>query len=807
MLKINKLHLIFVLFLCLVSLYALEWSNSLQPIEAKGKEVISLLNADGTPRYRIVKPVHASAKEEFAAATLAHRLHDCCGHDFAVVTDDKPQEGPELRVGPTARSPQLGDDAPGIDGIDIAVDADGSVSLQGGPLRGILNAVYAFLEEDLGYRYYARGAERLPAKLEFAPVARRYTPQLIQRDPFVGCSFDQEWSQANRTNCLWLGQPWNVSFFEGHESVHSLFRLLPDEEFFASHPEYFAMDANGNRVPGRELCDSNPEVAEVVAKRIIEQLKARDPVSFVHVSRRDGCEPCDCPVCREINEREGSGAATLLLLVNRIADIVNQEFPEMKFMTLAYCHSRELPKTIRPGRNVLIQYCNDYTWNHPFTPARRFPEVVRQVTEWGEHAPLFIWDYNQNYEYYLMPYPNFDMTQDNLRFWLEHNARGLMTQSAHHGNAIGSDRDLLRSWVFAHQMWHPELDWRELAADFIAGYFGKAAEPIWRYNLRLEAIPYEYADTLYAPSMGIRYGFDVGYFTPEFMAAAEADYAEAFALAQGDEVLTARLERDYLPILYAKMNLELLDGQEHDDYEEMAARLEKTAKAIGLVTIGEKTAGLLADFLRLRPLSKTDEMYSFDWKEGGIYRLGARWKCRMVAPLPADQAPRTPESDRAAEAAVAESLDDSGWADYYDNRLASWGDQGMPYNEGTGVLRQRFSIPTTTQFRHWYLFIPGCDEDSWVYLNGQLVVEHSVASTGLTPDDLWNHPVIAEVTDALKFSYAENFIALRIFNRTKFGGILASVYLVASDRPLTPAEVYNAVPVTTLFGCSPKFEH
>ena len=42
MLKINKLHLIFVLFLCLVSLYALEWSNSLQPIEAKGKEVISL---------------------------------------------------------------------------------------------------------------------------------------------------------------------------------------------------------------------------------------------------------------------------------------------------------------------------------------------------------------------------------------------------------------------------------------------------------------------------------------------------------------------------------------------------------------------------------------------------------------------------------------------------------------------------------------------------------------------------------------------------------------------------------------------
>ena len=172
----NKSYLILILFSGLVSLYALEWSNSLQPVEAKDKEVISLLNTDGTPRYRIVKPLHASDKEEFAVAALAHRLHDCCGHDFAVVTDDQPQEGPDLRVGPTARSPHLGDDAPGIDGIDIAVDADGSVSLQGGPIRGILTAVYAFLEEDLGYRYYARGAERLPAKLEFAPVARRYTP-------------------------------------------------------------------------------------------------------------------------------------------------------------------------------------------------------------------------------------------------------------------------------------------------------------------------------------------------------------------------------------------------------------------------------------------------------------------------------------------------------------------------------------------------------------------------------------------------------------------------------------------------------
>ncbi|MBR4125018.1 MAG: hypothetical protein IKR13_02335, partial [Victivallales bacterium] len=109
--------------------------------------------------------------------------------------------------------------------------------------------------------------------------------------------------------------------------------------------------------------------------------------------------------------------------------------------------------------------------------------------------------------------------------------------------------------------------------------------------------------------------------------------------------------------------------------------------------------------------------------------------------------------------------------------------------------------------QHWYLVIPGCDEDAWVYLNGRLVAEHTVPSTGLSPDDLWNHPVIAEVTDTLNYGYAENFLGVQIFNRAKMGGIYASAYLVAADRPLTPAEAYNAIPVANPYGCSLKFEH
>ena len=116
-------------------------------------------------------------------------------------------------------------------------------------------------------------------------------------------------------------------------------------------------------------------------------------------------------------------------------------------------------------------------------------------------------------------------------------------------------------------------------------------------------------------------------------------------------------------------------------------------------------------------------------------------------------------------------------------------------------------MPVNDSYPHWYLVIPGCDEDAWVYLNGSLVAEHTAATTGIPAFELWNHPVIAEVTSALNYGYAENFLAVQIFNRAKMGGIYASVYLVASPRPLTPAEAYNAIPVANPYGCSPAFQH
>ena len=800
-----------------ISLTALEWRNALLPKEAAGKPTVSLLDADGTPRYRVVVPATPTPQESYAARTLADILSRCSGRSFEVIPDSEPQNGPELRVGKTARSPKIAENALGIDGIDIAVDADGSVNLQGGPEFGLNNAIYAFLEEDLGYRYWWENAERLPAELTFAPVSRRYTPQLDFRNPFCGPSFFVPWCLHNRVNYPQIHLPAEA----GQQSkwlgfAHTLPWFLPEDEYFDEHPEYFSMDEKGERRRNRQLCDSNPEVAKIVAESIKREIAANPETRYrcVHISRRDGGNPCLCPECSAINDREGTTAATLFLLSNRVAEILAPDYPDLKLITFAYLETREPPKNMALHPNIIVEYCNDYTWNHPLTPARQMEEVVRQTTGWAAKAPLYIWDYNMNYDHFLMPYPSLGFTADNIRFWCENRAKGIMTECAFASDAIGSERDLLRAWVIAHLMWNPALDWRELAYDFITGYFGNAAEPIWRYNQRLEAIAEQFHEELSTPHNGIRYDFTAPYFTPAFVAGADADYAQAFALAEGDEELTWRIERDYLPILYTKMNLALLKGEDPGDYVAMVERFTATATKAGLASLGEKQDNRIGDFTYLRPLSKSPETLVFDSGECKVVRLDARWKFKMLTLFEegvgvddhSEAVP--PEADNALAAkALDEKIDDAGWMPYLDNLGCGWEAQGQEKSTGTGVLRKHFRLPVTETYPHWYLVIPGCDEDAWVHLNGNLVAEHTAASTGLSAFELWNHPVIAEVTGVLNYGYADNFLAVQIFNRAKMGGIYASVYLVASPKPLTPAEAYNAIPTANPYGCSFRFQH
>ncbi len=784
----------------------LTWKNALLPKEAEGKPSTTLLDAQGKPRYRIVVPQQATVTETFAAKELQDRLNSFGPWSFEIVDDGQPQNGPELRVGSTNRSAKLAEGTVGFDGISIRAAEDGSIEMQGGPHRGLVNAVYTFLEEDLGYRYWDVNTERLPtAPLTFIPCSRVHTPPLEWREPFISVSKNALWSLRNRTDSPdGKVQKEAGGYYVGMGYWHSLPLLIPENPYFKEHPEWFMMNKKGERTTW-QYCETNPELADELCRILLKRLDEEGEPNYIHISKQDGSSTCQCPECKRINEQEGTDMGSLLTLINRVAKTIGKTHPNVPIMTFAYLETEGAPKTLKPEPNVVIQYCNTKnSWRHCLTPARRDPRVVKDMNDWKPLCPIYIWDYSINFDHYVMPHPNLAVIQDNIRFWIESGARGIMTQGANHGNAPASERSRLRSWMIAKIMWNPELDWKDLIRDFAVAYFGPAAAPMLNYYFYLESQNDVYAGTEEWDNMDTRYGFNAIFLTDGFLDAVEAFFREAHALAGDDKVALARVERDELTSIYARLGSMLNKCEDRGDYQQLKQRLKTIAEANDMVNLGAKPQGMLYDFLKLRLMraNTSPEQVVFDMEGSTVVRLAAMWKLKMISTAMTWDA----ELDRQAAALMAEEVNEAGWLDYNANIGKGWQEQGVEQEGGTGIFRTHFLLDAPKEHAHWYLVIPGIDEDGWISLNGKDIGEKTRKSTGLTEAKVWNYPFVADITNSLRLGFAPNTLAVRVFNRVKMGGIYAAAYLVGTDKELSPRAVCDLLPDIPPYGFSSEFK-
>lgn len=561
------------------------WQNALAPRADAGPELT--LAHDGIADYAIVIPDAATPQDQKAAQDLAKWLKEMTGAAFAIVPEAQAQGDAIVSIGETkaataaglAPAPDLGDE-----GYRIAAKGK-ALFLSGGRKRGAINAVYALLEEDLGCRWYAGDSSTLPQRptLAFRPVPRSFAPTLVIRDPFYHAAFDATWSLRNRTNAPSAAVP---EEWGGHVDyalfVHTFNTLVPPQQYFAEHPEYFMLGKDGKRSQ-QQLCTTNPDVIRIATQSALEILRKNPTAEVISVSKNDGGGTCLCPKCKEIDDAEGSNAGALLYMVNRVAEGIEAEFPNVIVSTLAYLETVNPPKTIRPRANMAIRLCTDNCmWSHPFTPAEKIDAFSSALTGWGAiHNRIHIWDYCVNFSHYPAPMPNIDVIAANIRFFVAHNAKGVMEQGAYQ---CPGERDLLRSWVFAKLMWDPSRDENALTQDFIWGYFGKAAPPIAAYNALLEATAREHADSLESPKDGIRYPMDSPFLTKEFIDQASVLYDQAESLADNDTI-RERVERDRLPIFY----VQLCRGKEFtgDAYPKVLERFEAIARRIGVTNILE----------------------------------------------------------------------------------------------------------------------------------------------------------------------------------------------------------------------------
>jgi hypothetical protein len=585
-----------------------KWINTLKP-KGRGTSVLTIAQ-DGKSNYSIVTRRKGTTQDEKAAEELQQWLKEMTGAELPIARGlrDVRDKSKVISIGRTrmlqrSELPEAKEDL-ADEGYGIAVK-DERLYLWGGRTRGVINAVFALLEEDLGCRWYTNESVNIPRRptLTFAPVSRTYKPALKLRDPFYFVAFDGTWSLRNRTNAPGAKVPeeWGgyMEYCGGdstdHASmfVHTFHDLLAPSDYYEEHPEYFMLGEDGKRNT-HQLCTTHPDVVRIVTESAKRHLKASPNARIISVSKMDGGRiSCLCPTCKALDDAEGTNMAALLHLVNAVADAIKDDFPHVTVSTLAYLETVKPPRTMRPRKNVAIRLCSDDVgaWLRPFERSE-VCEFGQLVKAWSAvHDRIHIWHYTVNFSHYLAPMPNMENIAQDIRFLVDNHAESIMTQG---GFQSVCERDWLRSWVIAKLMWDPSLDLDALMHDFIAGYFGRSAPAIAEYNalLRSQLVknkPLMTVPNLAGPDESIRYPMDHAFLSKDFLDKASALYDRAEELAENQKIL-ARIERDRLPIMYVK----LAQGPDvtGEIYGDLIDRFDKIARREGVTRLREGSPDL-----------------------------------------------------------------------------------------------------------------------------------------------------------------------------------------------------------------------
>ena len=512
-----------------------------------------VLAKDGTAKCVILRQAGASPPEQLSVKELAETLKVITGAGFVV--QDAAESSPEAAIivgqGPVAKNlfPEVPFDQLGQE--EVVIKSKGNrLLLAGGRPRGTLYAVYQFLQQQCGVRWWTPWASQIPHRptLELGDLDLRCRPTFESRDPFWFPAFNATWAVRNFSNSQSANIPEAMGGCIRYRGfVHTFYPLVPPEDNFAKHPEWYSLIKGKRTHDHAQLCLTNPELRDFVVERVKQWLRESPEARIVSVSQNDWYGACECEKCKALDDAEGSHAGTMLDFVNYVAEKIEPDFPQVAIDTLAYQYTRKPPKTIKPRPNIIVRLCSiECNFREPLdAPANaKFADDIRG---WAKICNrLYIWDYTTDFAHYVQPHPNWFVLGPNVRFFAAHNVKGLFEQGAYQSYA--SEFSELRAWVLAQLLWNPQRDDRALIDEFLDGYYGKAAPAIRRYLELMHGASAGWNLTCFSRT-------DTTFHNFKTLAAAEQLWREAEAAAAGDAEILPRVQRGRMWMGYVWLTL------------------------------------------------------------------------------------------------------------------------------------------------------------------------------------------------------------------------------------------------------------
>jgi hypothetical protein len=430
----------------------------------------------------------------------------------------------------------------GTEGFGVITNQK-QIFIYGHSEQAFQNGVYDVLQRKLGFEYYQAEAVQIPNELpkKFAFDKYESVPVFSYREIFYGETRRSGFGQWHK---LTSGES---SFtFENHPGwglwVHTLHRLLPPEQYFEAHPEYYAL-RNGVRLKD-QVCLSHPEVLDIVCNNLSKEIAKNPKAKYWSVSQMDNYNYCECEQCHLSDSLEQSHAGSMLRFVNKVAE----RFPDQIISTLAYQYTRSAPVLTRPEKNVNIMLC---TIEEDRAKSLRGTSFEKDLKNWSALTHnILIWDYVINFSHMVMPFPNWPTLQENLQMFQAYGVQMLFEQGY---NSPSSEMQPLRAYLLAKWAWDPTLDANTLIKNFTDYFYGSAG------SIVREVIDMQVKDlqnsgkalTLYEPPIS----HISGYMSPANLKWALEMYKKAKQLPDLTSLQKERIEMAEQSIRYALIEI------------------------------------------------------------------------------------------------------------------------------------------------------------------------------------------------------------------------------------------------------------
>lgn len=228
-----------------------------------------------------------------------------------------------------------------------------------------------------------------------------------------------------------------------------------------------------------QYCFSSEKLYTKIESFIIENFGEKVHHSFL-IAPNDNSLVCQCQSCKKNGNTVSQATAAITKFIIKLA----KRFPKHSFFTTSYLSTSEAPTIALPTNvGVIISAIN-----LPLTSLKdnSSPKIdfLNAIKKWRSvTSNIYVWDYINNFDDYLTPFPVLNMMKERFVFFKENGVTGVFLNGS--GYEYSSFDDL-RTFVLSALMIDSNLSVEDLSRAFLQANYPNSQKLITDYYLSLE---------------------------------------------------------------------------------------------------------------------------------------------------------------------------------------------------------------------------------------------------------------------------------------------------------------------------------